>query len=98
MLVGRQNPACDWSTGEATLQVTTAEKGLGVYVLPNLSPSVHIPKTVAKAKSLLGRVEKTVTYVDSEMFLAILPSTCIVPPGICRSGLVFLQKAGHKQT
>ena len=52
-------------------QSTTEEKDLGVYVTPDTSPTVHISKVAAKANSLLGRIKKTFTCMDKEIFLSL---------------------------
>ena len=53
---------------------TEEEKGLGVLINKNLSPSSHIPKVVKKANSVLGIIRRT--FLDKSngtSYLTILP-------------------------
>ena len=53
------------------LTVSNEEKDLGVYVSDNFKFSNHIAKIAAKANSIVGRVKRTFTFMDKEMFNCI---------------------------
>ena len=69
--VGRGNPGHIYVMGGVHLELTTAEKDLGIIVSTNLKPEIHINKIVVKVNQILGRLKSTFTYMDVEMFLAL---------------------------
>jgi hypothetical protein len=52
---------------ESALDVTTAEKDLGVFVDPDLSFRKHINTIVNKANRIIGIIKRTFDYRDSDM-------------------------------
>lgn len=71
MHLGAKNPAYNYSMGGSALVETTREKDLGVIVTPDLKSADQVTKAAAAANSMLGRVKRTFTYMDKEMFLPI---------------------------
>ena len=57
-----------------TLEVTTEEKDLGVFVTPDMKSSTHTSKVAAKANSVVGRIKRTFSFMDCDMFNALYPS------------------------
>ena len=60
--------------GNTPLSTTQEEKDLGVYVTPNLKPTVQVAKAAASANAMVGMLRKTYTYLDAEMFLPLYKS------------------------
>ena len=56
------------------MSTTQEEKDLGVYVTPNLKPTVQVAKAAASANAMVGMLRKTYTYLDTEMFLPLYKS------------------------
>ncbi|XP_076041896.1 uncharacterized protein LOC143025774 [Oratosquilla oratoria] len=78
MHVGKNNANYNYYIDGFPLQTTTEEKDSGVYVTPDTSPTVHISKAADKANSMLGRIKRTFTCMDKEIFLALY--TTLVRP------------------
>ena len=74
MHFGANNPQHMYRLNNSFLEETTEEKDLGVYVTPDMKPSVHVAKVAAKANSALGRIKHTFTYMNKDMFLGLYPS------------------------
>ena len=74
MHIGKNNPNFDYQMNNVTLEVTKEEKDLGVYVTPDWKSSTHVSKVAAKANSVVGRIKRTFSYMDCDMFNALYPS------------------------
>ena len=68
---GRNNPDHTYPMNGAALAATEKEKDLGVMITPDLKASEQVARAAAAANSMLGRIEKTFTCMDKEMFLPI---------------------------
>ena len=68
---GHTNPLVNYTMNGKDLTVSNEEKDLGVYVSDNFKFSNHIAKIAAKANSIVGRVKRTFTFMDKEMFNCI---------------------------
>ena len=71
MHFGPKNPGYSYSLRGTTLMVTDKEKDLGVIVTPDLKASEQVSRAAAAANSMLGRIRKTFTCMDKEMFLPL---------------------------
>ena len=74
MHIGRSNPHYDYQLNNNLLQTTMEEKDLGVYVTPDWKSAAHVGKVAAKANSMVGRINRTFSYMDADMFKALYPS------------------------
>ena len=91
MHVGRSNPKYDYQLNNNTLEETVLEKDLGIYVTPDWKPNAHVAKVAAKANSMIGRINRTFSYMDVDMFKAIYPS-------MIRSHMEYAVQAWSPQT
>lgn len=57
---------------EKKLDTTEEEKGLGVYVTPDITVSIFVSKMAAKANFMLGKIKRTSTRMNDVMFGPIL--------------------------
>ena len=89
--VGRSNPKYDYQLNNNTLEETVLEKDLGIYVTPDWKPNAHVAKVAAKANSMIGRINRTFSYMDVDMFKAIYPS-------MIRSHMEYAVQAWSPQT
>ena len=71
MHFGAKNPDYAYTMGGTTLTATTKEKDLGVMLTPDLKPSEQVARAASAANSMLGRIKRTFTCMDKEMFLPI---------------------------
>lgn len=71
MHIGKHNPGCEYHMAGETLQTTTGEKDLGIYITPDLKAKTQVAKAAAKANSMLGRIRNSFTFMDSDMLLAL---------------------------
>ena len=74
MYFGRNNPKHNYHLNNNLLEESTQEKDLGVYVTPDLKSETHVGKVAAKANSALGRINRTFSYMNKSMFLALYPT------------------------
>ena len=74
MHIGRSNPHYDYQINNKTLEETTEEKDLGIFVTPDWKSAAHVAKVAAKANSMVGRINRAFNYMDVDMFKAIYPS------------------------
>ena len=74
MHFGRNNPKHNYHLNNNLLEESTQEKDLGVYVTPDLKSETHVGKVAAKANSALGRINRTFSYMNKSMFLALYPT------------------------
>ena len=54
-----------------TLNKTSLEKDLGVFVSNDLKPSQHVAKVTARANGIIGLVKKNFEFLDAETILSI---------------------------
>lgn len=88
MHTGKPNANYNCHMDGIPLQCTAGEKNLGVYVTPDISPTLQISKAAAKANSMLGRIIRTFTWLDEERFLALyLTLVKLTGSMLYRSGL-----------
>ena len=73
MHLGRTNQKYEYSMNNIILTESTEEKVLGVFVTPDWKSSTHVSKIAAKANSAVGRIRRTFTYMDCDIFKAIYP-------------------------
>lgn len=71
MHLGRGNLELQYHMGNTLLSSTVEEKDLEVYVTPSLKPTVQVAEAAGSAKAVVGRLRKTYTYQDTEMFLTL---------------------------
>ena len=57
--------------GGTTFIASVKERDLGIIIKPDLKVSEEVTRAAAVANSMLGKVEKTFTYMDKEMVLSI---------------------------
>ena len=69
MHIGRRNPEYEYYLNDSAL-----EKDLGIHVTPDWKSSTHVSKVAAKANSMVGRIKRTFSYMDEEMFKYLYPS------------------------
>ena len=74
MHFGTNNPGYEYYMNNVTLDVTTEEKDLGVFVTPDMKSATHVSKVAAKANSVVGRIKRTFSYMDCDMFKSLYPS------------------------
>ena len=63
-----------YSLNSKNLSASNEEKDLVIYVSENFKFGNHIAKIAAKADSIVGRVKRTFTYMDKDMFNIIYKS------------------------
>ena len=68
---GRQNHHFECMWGGRVLEVTEAEKDVGVMITSNLKPSVQCARVAKKANSVLGQLARGVTYRDKVTFVRL---------------------------
>ena len=73
MHFGCKNPKYEYTLNSKTLEETTLEKDLGVYVTPDMKSASHVSKVAAKANSMVGWIKRTFSYIDVQMFQAFYP-------------------------
>ena len=73
MHLGRTNQGYNYSINDTVLTESNEEKDLGVYVTSDWKSSTHVARVAAKANAAVGRIKKTFTYMDSDIFKAIYP-------------------------
>ena len=71
MHIGKRNPQESYRLGDSTLQVTTKEKDLGVQVTSDMKVAEQVSGAAAAANSMLGRIRKTFTCLDSHTLPAL---------------------------
>ena len=71
MHFGAKNPNYDYRMGNTTLATSTMEKDLGILITPNLKPSDQVSRAASAANSMLGRIRRTFTCLDEEMFVPL---------------------------
>ena len=71
MHFGYNNPYLEYTMGGAKLTVTKSEKDLGVVIDSTLKPAAHIANCVKKANHMLGMIQRTITYKNKKILLAI---------------------------
>ena len=71
MHIGKDNQKTDYVLNNKTLNKTTLEKDLGVFVSNDLKPSQHVAKVTARANGIIGLVKKNFDYLDAETILSI---------------------------
>ncbi|XP_071951960.1 uncharacterized protein [Antedon mediterranea] len=74
MHIGNRNPKHTYSIDGTVLDTTSAEKDLGVYVTSDFKVSTQVSKVAAKANSIVGRIRKSFTYMDKQMFMSLYTS------------------------
>jgi hypothetical protein len=89
-----------------TLQVTTEEKDLGVWITNTLKPSNHIAHIVQRANQTLGLIRRTFTYMDCRLMKQLF--TSLVRPQLEYANVVWhpclkkdiesLEKVQHRAT
>ena len=78
---GKKNHQYEYVWGGENLEVTEAEKDVGVMVTSNLKPSVQCANAAKKANMVLGQIARGVTYRDKITFIRlyqvfVLPHLC----------------------
>jgi len=63
--LGSSNPGMEYSMNAVTLDETTNEKDLGVFIDKELKFHSHISKAVSKASRMLGLIRATFTCLDT---------------------------------
>jgi hypothetical protein len=76
--IGRNNTNSSYTmandTGRTTLESTTLEKDLGVYVDPELKFSSHIEIQVNKANKILGMIRRSFEFMDIQVMKRLYTS------------------------
>ena len=68
---GRHNHHYEYMWGGGVLEVTEAEKDVGVMITSNLKPSVQCARVAKKANLVLGQLARGVTYRDKVTFVRL---------------------------
>ena len=71
MHIGKKNPQESYRLGDSRLQVTEKEKDLGVLVTRDMKVAEQVTGAAAAANSMLGRIRKTFTCLDSHTLPAL---------------------------
>ena len=74
MHFGYNNPCLKCTMGGAKLMVTKSEKDLGVVIDSALKPAAHIANCVKKANTMLGMIQKTITYKNKKILFLMYKS------------------------
>lgn len=94
---GRNNAEFTYSLDGIKLESSLAEKDVGVWITPDLKPSLHTSKMAAKANSILGQIKRTFVSRKKELLVKlyktyVLPHLTYCSPA-CRP---YLQKDINK--
>ena len=87
MHMGRKNRGYQYNLGQTTLTVTTKEKDVGVIVTPDLKSTEQVARAAASANSMVGRIRRTFTYMDVDMFKPLYSSLIRPKSFTCKPGL-----------
>ena len=68
---GKHNKQFKYRWGGGELEVTEAEKDVGVMITANLKPSVQCAKAAKKANMVLGQLARGITYRDRVTFVRL---------------------------
>ena len=75
MHIGANNPLYTYhirdNNSTMILETTLAEKDLGVYIDPLLCFKDHINNTIKKSKSMVGLLNRTITYKSAEIMVPL---------------------------
>ena len=74
MHFGDRNMNHGYTMKGIALATTEREKDLGVLLTPSLKPSAQVAQVVAAASAMLGRIKRTFTCMDQEMFMSLYKS------------------------
>ena len=71
MHFGHSNPQYMYNLDGNPLNSSDAERDLGVLVSKNFKFGDHISKIASRANSIVGRIKRTFSYMDKEMFKSL---------------------------
>ena len=74
MHLGKNNPHLNYTLNNTTLNQTTSEKDLGVFVDPLLNFEEHINTAVKKARRMSGLIMHTINYKSKAIMLPLFKS------------------------